>query len=59
MKSSQKEQKRLRLKKEKVDCSVLHRTVRCHPLDNPVCIGQSGARFTEQPALGNFSLRQL
>jgi hypothetical protein len=36
MKSSQKEQKRLRLIKKKVGCSAVLQTVRCHQLDSLV-----------------------
>jgi hypothetical protein len=59
MKSSQKEQKRIRLKKEKLGSTALHRTVRCHPPDSLVCTGQSSARSDVLVALMNFSLRWL
>jgi hypothetical protein len=36
IKSSQKEQKIIRLKKEKLGWTALHRTVRCHPPDSPM-----------------------
>jgi hypothetical protein len=49
MKSSQKEQKRVEIKKEHLGCcSTEHRMVWCHPPDSPVCTGQSGARSEQK-----------
>jgi hypothetical protein len=44
MKSSQKEQIRIGVKKRKLDWSADHRTVRCHPPDSPaerVALGEN------------------
>ena len=52
MKSSQKDQKKDGIKRNKLGSTGQHRTVRCRPPDSPVCTGQSGDCLVVLATLG-------